>query len=47
MAASVSVLANPKNGRFHIYSGSSASPCTSEGRTLIAAAQFKHGEKAI
>ena len=36
---------NPKNGRCHLHGGASTGPRTAEGRSRIAAAQYKHGER--
>ena len=35
---------SPKNGRCHLHGGASTGPRTAEGRSRIAAAQYKHGE---
>ena len=37
---------SPKNGRCHLHGGKSTGPRTDEGRTRIAAAQFKHGKRS-
>ena len=38
---------NPKNGRCHLHGGASTGPRTAEGRSRIAAAQYKHGGGAL
>ena len=37
---------NPKNGRCHFHGGASTGPRTAEGRSRIAAAQYKHGRRS-
>ena len=37
---------NPKNGRCHLHGGASTGPKTAEGRSRIAAAQYKHGRRS-
>ena len=37
---------NPKNGRCHLHGGASTGPRTAEGRSRIAAAQYKHGRRS-
>ncbi|MDA9897265.1 hypothetical protein N9D90_00505 [Alphaproteobacteria bacterium] len=38
--------ANKKNGRCRLHGGASTGPRTAEGRSRIAAAQYKHGRRS-